>query len=480
MINRISFLQYAVFIYLLHFCLSVNLNAQKLPAIFTDGMVLQQNTDVAFWGTTGANTEVKIKTGWNQKMYEVTSNSSGHWQVEISTPEGGFNEYDITITGDKTIKIERVLIGEVWLSSGQSNMQMPVKGYFNQPIKDSMEILMEAENPYIRLFEIERNSVLEPAQDVQGLWEESTVSTVREFSAIASVFGKMLFNKLEVPIGLIGSYWGGSSVDAWMSENALENYPSLSPSLPENQEKSANHTPTALYNGMIEPIQPYEIKGVIWYQGESDRNRHKLYANLFSDMIQSWRNEWGNEDLSFYYAQIAPYAYDSSNRSAFLREVQLQTVDRLPYVGMAVTMDVGEEFNIHPADKITVAERLSYLALAKTYGLEGLPYAGPVYHSKNIQESKIIVAFDYAPNGLTTFGKPLTGFKIAGADKIFYEADAKIINSNGNAGIEVWNDSVSNPKEVRYCFEDWCVGSLYNTEGLPASSFRTDHWDEVK
>ena len=267
MSKQISVLQYAVFICLLHFCLSVNVNAQELPAIFTNGMVLQQNTEVAIWGTAGANTDVKIETGWNQKMYEVTSDSSGYWQVEVSTPEGGFEEYDITISGDKTIKIERVLIGEVWLSSGQSNMQMPVKGYFNQPIKDSMEILMEAENPYIRLFEIERNSVLEPAQDVQGLWEESTVSTVREFSAIASVFGKMLSNKLEVPVGLIGSYWGGSSVDAWMSENALENYPSLSPSLPENQAKSANHIPTALYNGMIEPIQPYEIRGVIWYQG---------------------------------------------------------------------------------------------------------------------------------------------------------------------------------------------------------------------
>mgnify|MGYP005853774971 CR=1 FL=1 len=471
---------YLIILFSINLCLDSKLHGQNLPAIFTDGMVLQQNTEAAIWGTANANTDLQITTGWNQRMYEVVSDSTGYWKVEVSTPEGGFEEFDITIRGEKSITIRRVLIGEVWLASGQSNMQMPVKGYLNQPVENSMDILMEAKNPYIRLFEVERNSVLEPVFDAEGTWKASDVASVKEFSAIASVFGKILFNKLNVPVGLIGSYWGGSSVDAWMNKKTLKNYPSLNPDVQKNQSKAANRIPTALYNGMIVPIQPYTMKGIIWYQGESDRNRYELYANLFPDMIRSWRNEWGDNGMPFYYAQIAPFAYDSSHTSAFLREAQLQTVETVSNVGMAVTLDIGEQFNIHPADKITVAERLSYLALSKTYGVSGLPYSGPVYRDMDIQENKIYLLFEYATNGLTTFGEKLTDFKIAGSDKIFYKADTQIVRYEGNPAIVVWNDSIPDPKAVRYCFEDWCEGNVYNTEGLPASSFRTDDWDELK
>ncbi|SHF19779.1 sialate O-acetylesterase [Fodinibius roseus] len=447
--------------------------AIDLPAIFQNGMVLQQNSEVAVWGTTNPNIKVTVTTGWNRESYNTFSGKNGKWQVDVSTPQGGFNEYEITIEADETVTLENILIGEVWLSSGQSNMAMPVKGYINQPINKSMDILMDAKNPYIRLFEIERNSASKPAPDIKGTWTKSNIHTVKDFSVVAFIFGKQLFEKLEIPIGLIGSYWGGSSVEAWMNAKALDEYPSLDPSLQKNQEKNANRIPSALFNGMIKPIIPYGIKGAIWYQGETNRDRAKEYRSLFPDMIRSWREEWGISDFPFYFVQIAPYSYDGSNMSAFLREAQLKTMQKVSHSGMAVTMDIGEKNNIHPAKKIPVGERLSFWALAKTYGIEGLPYSGPVYQAMDVKDNKVHLSFKYAPNGFTTFDRELTAFEVAGENKKFVPANATISNDK----IIVWSEEVNEPKAVRYCFKDWCVGNLYNTAGLPASSFRTDDWN---
>lgn len=444
-----------------------------LPAIFCDHMVLQQQTDARIWGEATAGKTVKLTTSWDQQTYTIKADWDGHWKSHVKTPIAG-GPYDITISDGKPVILNDVLIGEVWVCSGQSNMQMPMKGYFNQPILGANKAIATSGNKNIRLFTVSREKSLTAAADFEGKWLECNSENVVDFSAAAYFFGRMIQEAIDVPVGLICSSWGGTRIEPWISENGFDEFDGVE--LPDKliTDEFSQQTPTVLYNAMIAPMVGYGIKGALWYQGESNRNEPDRYEKLMAGLINNWREEWSIGDFSFYYAQIAPFDYGTSGlNSAYLREAQLRASQALPGVGMASLMDVGEKDNIHPADKKSVGERLAYLALAKTYGLNGISYSGPVFKEMNIEGSLVRLTFDHAENGLTTFGKELSGFQIAGENKRFYEAKGFLTRE----GITLICDRVSSPVAVRYAFEDFIVGGLFNTEGLPASSFRTDDWE---
>ncbi|RAJ12233.1 sialate O-acetylesterase [Arenibacter echinorum] len=444
----------------------------KLPAFFGDHMVLQQNSNVSIWGTDKPNAKIKVIGSWGKES-TATANANGRWKLKIQTPSYG-GPYKLAIKGSNEVTLNNVMIGEVWLCSGQSNMEMPVKGFNNQPIDGSAEAILNSKNNQIRLFTVKRATSLEPLENVEGQWAEANPATVRDFSATAYFFGKKLNTLLNVPIGMIHTSWGGSNVETWMDKETLSEFNTIE--LPKKlPEERLNQTPTLLYNAMINPLIGYNIKGAIWYQGESNRNQAKEYAQLFPTMINTWREKWQQGKFPFYFVQIAPYGYDGGN-AGYVREAQLYTMKTVENTGMAVTMDIGDCDFIHPREKKLVGDRLALWALAKDYGMEGIAYSGPVYKEiDEIKEGKVKLSFDYVENGLSSYGRPLTGLEIAGADKVFHPAEAKI---NGDKSLSVWAEGVTNPVAVRYAFKNCEAGSLFNTEGLPASSFRTDTWEE--
>lgn len=446
-----------------------------LPSFFSDNMVLQQNAEVSIWGKDDPGTNIKISTSWGV-MAETRSDNDGLWKTKISTPAAG-GPYTLTIKGSEVIVLNDVLTGEVWLCSGQSNMEMPVKGYGNQPIIGSNEAILHSKNAELRVFQIEKDPSAVLLDDVKGKWHAASPATTPNFSATAYFFGKLLQEMLEVPVGLIVTSWGGSKAEAWMDRESLKSFPEIS--IPDTvPERGANQAGTILYNGMLHPFIDYHIKGVIWYQGESNRNKASQYADLFPAMVASWRSLWNLGNFPFYFVQISPYGYGSSEdtkyATALLREAQLQAMQRVENTGMVVTADIGDCECIHPADKTTVGRRLAYWALAETYGFEGIAYRSPIYKSMEpTEDGKIKVSFDNAPNGLSSYQKPLAGFEIAGDDRVFHPAQAII---NRDRTVSVWNEEVPNPIAVRYAFGDCVEGSLFNIAGLPASPFRTDSW----
>ncbi len=453
---------------------SALINAEvKLPAIFSDNMVLQQQTDVAIWGKANPGASVTVKTSWNGRTWSSRADKDGNWKVKVSTPSAG-GPYTITISDGKPVVLKNVLIGEVWICSGQSNMEMPMKGYRNQPVTGSNDIIAQSSNPSIRLITIPKVASLTPLDNFNGAWKLCEPENVSEFSATAYYFGMMLNKVLNVPVGLINTSWGGTRIEPWISEDGCKKFDFIK--LPDKTQQQGNlspQTPTVLFNAMINPVAGYGLRGGIWYQGESNRMEYVQYQQLMPGLVQNWRSVWGIGDFSFYYVQIAPFDYGSAN-SAFLREAQLKASTAIPGIGMACIMDTGEKDCIHPANKAAAGKRLAYQALAKTYGKKGFACDGPVLKEMKVEGTQVKLTFDNAPNGLTSFGKGLYCFEVAGANKRFYPAEAFITN----AGVTVFSPTVTEPVAVRYAFKDFIIGDLFNTEGIPASSFRTDTWEQ--
>ncbi len=445
-----------------------------MPSFFADNMVLQQHTSVAIWGSASQKSIIKIQTSWNKKVYTIQSDENGQWNSTMITDKAG-GPYQIIISDGEECKISNVLLGEVWFCSGQSNMEMPMQGFKNQPVLHSNEMLMEADNNNLRLFQSERNANAFPEKNIKGNWKISDAENAKEFSAVAFMYGLMLQKKLNVPVGIIVSSWGGTKIQSWMSKSALNKSSYDLNFLSVDTASEKHKQPTALYNAMIAPFAGFGIKGFIWYQGESNRHEPSVYARLFPEMVADWRTSWNASDsLHFYYVQIAPYGGKDSTRSnRAIREVQLNSMKKIPNCGMVVTMDIGDEYYIHFPDKKTVSERLLYWALAKSYGYKGISFCGPLYKSMRAVNGKINISFDFAENGLTSFGKEFVNFEIAGNDKIFYPAKASI---EDDKTINIWSNDVKNPIAVRYAYKEYAKGDLYNTAGLPASSFRTDDW----
>jgi sialate O-acetylesterase len=634
----------------------------KLPAIFSNDMVLQQKSTVAVWGQADAGEKIEVSGSWTKSAVTTKTDKDGKWQVKVKTPDAG-GPFTLTIKGNDTRTLQNVLIGEVWVCSGQSNMEMSVQSSDN-----AQQEIQTADFPQIRLFTVQKTVSVQPQADCTGQWQVCSPKTVAPFSAAGYFFGRQIHQKMNVPVGIINTSWGGTPAQAWTSQKTMKSFPAYKTTLeqieqaqnPVSQEvraknealqnekamaewdtkiaaidpgtlqnwqdpktdvsdwkemeqprewsgtelenidgivwfrritnmppswaktdlelhlgqiddidtvwvngvkmgsmtdwlmdrryiipSSALHVgpnviavrivdtggqggfrgeesqmrigpvgadvktcatlaktwkykvsltnqplpktprigsqfgpgdPTVLYNGMLSPLIPYSIAGAIWYQGESNKDRPAEYAKLFPAMITDWRTHWNIGDFPFYWVQIAPYTYENSQLggSAYLREAQMKTLKSVKNGGMAVTMDIGMERDIHPKNKSDVGKRLALWALAKNYGQKDVAYSGPSYKSMRVEGQTIRLYFDSVYGGLLARDGHLSDFIIAGEDKIFVPAKAVI---DGDT-IVVSSDQVQKPVAVRYAWSNWANGSLFNKAQLPASSFRTDDWND--
>lgn len=448
----------------------------KLPSVLSDGMVLQQSCEAALWGKAAPGKVVSVKTGWDGKTYRTTVANDSTWKMKVKTPAASLTSYTIQFSGAGKAEIKNVLIGEVWLCSGQSNMEMPVKGYPNQPIEGALQDIVDSSNNYLRCYTVKKVSAITRQWDCPGKWEAASPNTTGDFTAAGYYFARQLQKVLRIPVAILHCSWGGSTIEAWISSDAMKLFPNMKIPRTQAENKIRWKSPTVLYNGMLNSLVGYTMRGALWYQGESNRTRYKEYAAQFEAMHKDWIAKWDIGDFPIYFAQLAPFSYeDKRYNCAFMREVQEKIARTQPNTGMVVLMDIGDSICIHPGKKREVGERFACMALARNYGFDKFQYQSPQYSSFEIKDDRIFLKFDYAPLWLTSFYKEITGFKIAGADRKFYPAKALLTRKT----LEVYAPEVPEPVAVRYGFEDFVQGTLWGVNGLPVSSFRTDNWDDV-
>ena len=445
-----------------------------LANILGDNMVVQQKAPTNVWGFADAGEKVTVRFGDSEAS--ATAGDDGRWRIKLDPPQAG-GPYEMTVEGKNKITLANILVGEVWVCSGQSNMEWSVARSDNP-----QEEIAAAKYPQIRLFTVAKMVAAEPKEslvgDNQQGWKECSPETIPGFSAVGYFFGRKLHQDLDVPVGLVNTSWGGTIAEAWTSNETLKADDDFKPIL----DRAANFNPknpnqaSVLYNGMVKPIIPLTIRGAIWYQGESNAGRAQQYAKLFPAMIGDWRKNWGQGDFPFLFVQLAPFRYDRNDPRVLAEqwESQLKTLS-VKNTGMAVTTDIGDVADIHPTNKQEVGRRLALWALAKTYGKE-LVYSGPLYKDMKVEGDKIRISFTHTGGGLTSGdGQPLSHFTIAGEDEEFVEATATI---DGDT-IVVHSDQVAKPAAVRFAWSDTAEPNLFNQEGLPASPFRTDDFKMV-
>ena len=447
----------------------------KLNPLFSDNMVLQREMECPVWGTAEPGEEISYMVtdpakglGFATSLYAKVGDDGKFMFKLQKLPAGG--PYTLTLTekkSKKAVTLKNVLVGEVWICSGQSNMEWPLRNAAN-----GKEEVPASENKNLRLFTVPRKNAATPLTTFTANWVECNPNTSPGFSAVAYFFGKELQEKLKVPVGLIHTSVGGTPAEAWTSREALEAVPALA--YYAAKPTGTNHgSASSLYNGMIAPLIPYGIKGAIWYQGEANAGKAYEYRTLFQTMISDWRKRWGKGDFAFLCVQLAPFTKIVSNPTesnwAELREAQYLATVKLKNVGMAVITDVGEEADIHPRKKQPVGERLATAARAIAYG-EKIEYSGPIYKSMKVDGNKIILSFDHVGGGLVTKGEKLTGFTICGEDKKFVNADAIVQGDQ----VIVSGPGIEKPTQVRFGWANYPVVNLWNKAGLPASPFRTD------
>ncbi len=479
---------------------STSTNAQNIKAasIFGDNMVLQQGINAPVWGTAQPNQELSLTFAGNN--LKTKADADGKWMMKLPKLKAGGPLKMVIKSAEDSLVFKYVLVGEVWLASGQSNMQMKMS-----EINNAQQEISEAKFNKIRFFNVGLNISHKPLEQVKGSWKLCTPENAKQFSAAAYFFARDLHLDQNVPVGIISSSWGATPSEAWTSSESLINHPDFKDSvkryqkleenwellysdfLKTNEARKLDNTikaavmpaqknyPTSLYNAMIAPMVPYGIKGVIWYQGENNAIRALQYRSLFPLLINDWRTKWSSDKLPFLFVQLANYKARneepvSADPWALLREAQSMTL-KLPYTGMAVAIDIGDATNIHPKNKQEVGKRL-YLAASHVAYNKSLVYSGPMYDKMMINKDKAEISFKSVGKGLTSNDKPLTAFEIAGADKKFYWAEAEIVGDK----IVLSNKNVAKPVAVRYAWSINPAASLFNKEGLPASPFRTDDW----
>ncbi len=452
--------------------------AIHLPALIGNNMVLQQNSIIKVWGWADAGEKVVVQASWLTAESTTITTAKGDWQTTIQTPKAG-GPYTISISGrEYTITIENVLIGEVWICSGQSNMEYIMRGLgcWDNYKPENRNDVSKGLYTNVHLFTVQRDTSAVPLSNCKGNWQVADTNTVNEFSATAWFFGSYLSKQLGVPVGLISSAWGGTPAEVWTPVENIKSEPDLGFYLNHwNGSEWWPGTPGVLYNAMIHPLVNYTIKGAIWYQGESNVKDSRLYPVLMKTLITSWRKAWDVGEFPFYYVQIAPYTYENPYSGSLLREAQLKCLS-IPNTGMAVTMDIaGDITDIHPKNKLEVGKRLALWALNNTYGKKDVRFSGPVYSEMKISGKSIILDFKYTDGGLKFSNSVKNNFTIAGADHVFYPATVKV---QGNR-LVVSSSKVIQPQAVRYAFTNASVATLFNGDELPAPSFRTDNWDII-
>ena len=486
--------------------------AVKLPAVIGSHMVLQASSPLTIWGWADPGEEVTVTLGDTKAI--AKADAEGKWLVKLPAMQASAEPREMTIRGTNTIQLTDILVGEVWLASGQSNMEWPVAAADNPEAE-----IKAADVPKLRLFLVPKVPSGTPANDVQAGWTACTPDTIKNFSAVAYFFGRELHQKLDAPVGMIASSWGGTRIEPWTPPEGFADAPELAgerkqieslregyqtalknklpeykawveaaekavaegaalgdaPSPPADPFK-AYGAPTALYNGMIHPLAPFALRGALWYQGESNRGQGMHYHDLMQALIRGWRTVWGQGNFPFLFVQLAPYKYDN-NVTALPEIWEAQTATlATPNTGMAVITDIGNTADIHPRNKQEVGRRLARWALAKTYGKSDVVYSGPIYESMAVEGKRVRLKFKHAEGGLAARdGKPLSWFSIAGADKKFVKANAMIDGET----VLVESPEVASPAAVRFGWHQLAEPNLVNQAGLPASPFRTDHWTDA-
>ncbi len=434
----------------------------SLPNIFGDNMVLQRNSEVKIWGWANPKEEIKLVSSWNNQEYKVVANNQAQWELHIKTPEAG-GPYTISIKGYNEVVLKNILIGEVWVCSGQSNMEMSV----SWGIDNGEEEMKNATNPNIRFFTVPKLTATTPQNNLLGNWTESTPETMKYFSAIGYFFAKRLQEDLKnVPIGLISSNWGGTPAEIWMLEEVVQNDPVLLENAKKlNEQEYGPRQPGRAYNAMIYPFVGFKIAGTLWYQGESNVGS-LVYDKTLSALITSWRKAWQDE-FPFYFVQIAPFKTGSNNFSnVIVRDSQRKILKEVPKTGMVLTSDISDTIDIHPKNKKSVGIRLANLALADIYKTNSNLVNGPLFKTFKVDKNKAIVSFDFA-DGLHFKDKKANQFEVAGADGIFYPAETLIKNNE----VILTSKKVPNPVKVRFAWGNTIQSDLFNKANLPASCF---------
>ncbi|MEO7991025.1 MAG: sialate O-acetylesterase [Chryseolinea sp.] len=441
----------------------------RLPAIFDDHMVLQQQSPVPIWGWAHSTQEITIKVSWDTTTIKTKSDNAAFWASTLYTPAAG-GPHTITIrAGGEVRTLTDVMTGEVWLCSGQSNMEWGMNAS-----ADGKEVINQVNDPNIRLFHIPKSAASDLQVRGEGDWRVCDKESVRYFSAVAYFFGKKLNQNLNVPIGLINASWGGTPAETWMPQEIVNSNPILA----KSAEKQVDDKPWCpsrsgvVFNSMIYPIVPFRLAGALWYQGEANTAAPSTYKLLMENLILEWRKQFLS-DFPFYYVQIAPYSgYGEIEKGTLIREQEVKMLE-IPKTGMVVISDLVDDVkDIHPKYKKPVGERLANVALANNYGRKEIVYQSPLYKSMKIEKGKIRISFDHAPSGLISKDGDPTEFIIAGDDKKFYPAKAKIEGSN----VVVSAKEVKNPVAVRFAWKNGSIPNLFSKEGLPVSCFRTDDW----
>ena len=452
-----------------------------LPPVMGDNMVLQQQTSAAIFGKADPGKRVTVRTSWNrEKVSTVADSQTGKWLVYVQTPEAG-GPYTITISDGEEVVLHDVLIGEVWFASGQSNMEMPMKGFESQPVRHGTRYIVSARaSRPIRICNIERRSSKTVQDSCAGSWNRHTPDVVAATSAAAYFFADALQNALDVPVGIIVSSWGGSTIETWIKREVFEEeYPDvdlghLNGLHPVNR---IHQDPCLLYNGQVAPLVPFTFKGIIWYQGEANRGHAEEYILLQRSYVKMMREVFRVPDASFYCVQIAPYPYNNARetRSGYFCEAQQKSVEGIGHAGYVTTVDLGEYGTIHPCRKQEVGQRLAWLALQNDYGMDAIEAVAPKYKGVEFREGKGFVEMVVGSGGLSPMRVEIPGFEIAGPDHKFVPATA-MRDSQNKRMVVVWSDAVPEPVAIRYCWRNWCVGGLYKNFGIPAGPFRTDDW----
>lgn len=460
----------------------------KLPALVGNHMVLQQQTEARLWGWAQPKSKIEVRNSWSGDVVSAKADAEGRWMLAVKTPAASFDPQSLSLTenGKNEVKISDILIGEVWLASGQSNMEMPLKGFAGCNVAhgtvDAMNVFRDA--PGVRLLMVKKTQSFELQEDCEGKWEAGTFPQTMEWSATAYYFASTLSNALRVPVGIVNSSYGGAKVESWTNEEIVSTYNNIDLSREAIMNSPQEYLrPIMMYNAMFWPVKNYTYKGIIWYQGCSNADRSPScseYAQRLANMVELWRKEIGLGDIPFHYVEIAPYDYDGDQDECgpLLREQQYKAQSLIPNSFMISTNDLVEDYelhNIHPSQKRTVGERLCFSALNRVYGMKYLCCSGPRYKEMIIEGDTCYIGFDDLQMGICR-NYMIEGFEVAGEDRVFYPAENVWLRWQTNH-VVVRSSKVQKPVAVRYCFHDFQPGTLKGGSELPAYPFRTDDWE---
>lgn len=453
-----------------------------LPDIVGNNMVLQQESDALVWGWCSPGKSVTIESSWDKSPVTATADSDGRWTVRLHTPEASMNPQKLRISGDGSdITLADILIGEVWLCSGQSNMEMPIMGFWTQPVEGAAEAIASAGRyPSIRVAKVPKSVAEVPQSRVVSPWRVSNPRNAREFSALAYFFARELTDLLSVPIGIIDCSYGGTKLESWMNADRLAQYHDIDLEKEKNDSTfNLWYRANLMYNAMLHPLKGYTVKGFLWNQGESNVGQDNIYAQRQRDFVKDLRHEWDDDNLPFLFVELPGWNYSDpeGDSAARFRECQHKAASITPNSAIVCTSDLVYPYeieDIHARKKREIGQRLAWLAGEKAYGIDGLPTEYPQFSSMNVEADKAVLTFKNAPCGLSPHVS-LEGFEVAGKDRIFYPAVA--VENPQTLEIEVMKpEDVDRIEAVRYNFKNFAIGKVHNTFGLPLIPFRTDNW----